>query len=49
MGNVSIDSELAAFEAVEYLISQNHHNVGFINGSRDALVSILSMDIVVRW
>jgi len=41
VGTVSIDSELAAFEAVEYLISQNHHNVGFINGSRDALVSIL--------
>lgn len=41
VGTVSIDSELAAFEAVEYLISQNHHHIGFINGSRDALVSTL--------
>jgi len=41
VGTVSIDGEQAAFEAIEYLISQSHHNIGIINGSRDALVSIL--------
>ncbi|SEK55644.1 transcriptional regulator, LacI family [Carnobacterium iners] len=41
VGTVSIDSEQAAFEAIEYLISQKHRNIGIINGSRDAKVSIL--------
>lgn len=41
VGTVSIDNQLAAFEAVEHLIKQNHQKIGMINGSRDANVSVL--------
>ncbi|MGX7148420.1 LacI family DNA-binding transcriptional regulator [Enterococcus ureasiticus] len=41
IGTVAIDSEAASLEAVNYLISQGHQNIGMINGSRDANVSIL--------
>lgn len=41
VGTVSIDSEAASLEAVDYLISRGHQNIGMINGSRDANVSTL--------
>ncbi|MDA9472456.1 LacI family DNA-binding transcriptional regulator [Enterococcus sp. 5H] len=41
VGTVSIDSEAASLEAVNYLISRGHQNIGMINGSRDANVSTL--------
>ncbi len=41
IGIVSIDNEKAAQEAVDYLIANNHKQIGMINGSRDANVSEL--------
>lgn len=41
VGMVSIDNVQAAQQAVEYLISKKHRNIGIINGSRDANVSEL--------
>ncbi|MHC5228638.1 LacI family DNA-binding transcriptional regulator [Enterococcus sp. LJL99] len=40
-GTISVDNEQAAFEAVNYLIDCGHEQIGMINGSRDANVSIL--------
>ncbi|MDH6365314.1 LacI family transcriptional regulator [Enterococcus sp. PF1-24] len=40
VGTVAIDNEAAAYEAVDYLIRNNHHKIGMINGSRNANVSI---------
>lgn len=36
---VKIDDTLASFEAVEYLIANNHKNIGFINGVVNSTVS----------
>ncbi|KAF9404809.1 hypothetical protein HW555_014158 [Spodoptera exigua] len=41
VGTVSIDSEAASLEAVDYLIGRGHKHIGMINGSRDANVSTL--------
>ena len=41
IGLVSIDNEKAAQEAVDFLIANNHRQIGMINGSRDANVSEL--------
>lgn len=38
--NVSIDNELASFEAIQLLINKGHRNIGMINGRREAYVSV---------
>ncbi|MFO8069745.1 MAG: LacI family DNA-binding transcriptional regulator [Alkalibacterium sp.] len=40
VGSVSVDNELAAYEAVSHLLSLGHENIALINGRKEANVTV---------